>query len=254
MEQLYIDWLKNKYIYVTDELKKALQFFYNTYKINIKRSVAHKNYTEEKYNYAYFIIYTNADTFSTHTNYINAILDPSQIIYNHEEIAQLEDTIVKQRIMNLKVNKNIYYDIEKRSDYRVYFSWSTGLIEGNVALLEFYEYILIEVELQNKWNEICKLTQSLRNKKIKISLFSETRLSKLEMFSVRLNSLNDAGDSERLLIIKDKILKSCRIFNLIDEYKNLLSYNQQLNSKYISLTALFISIISIVITIILKFK
>lgn len=250
MEQLYVDWLKDKYSYITDKLKGALQFFYRTYKFNFKCLVTHKQYFNEKYNYAFFIVYTNAEILSIHTNYRIAILDPSQIIYNHEEIKHLKEAIIKQRIMNLKVNKNINYDIEKRSDYRVYFSWSTGLIEGNFALQEFFEYILIEVELQNKWNGICKLTQSLRKKNRKISLFNETYLAKLEMFTVRLNSLNDAGDSERLLNIKDKIIKTSRITNLIEEYKNLLSFNQQLNAKYISLTAIFISIITLVITII----
>ncbi len=156
------------------------------------------------------------------------------------------------RIQNIKTNNDTRYDIEKRSDYKVFFSWSTGLILGKFSLQEFFEYILIECDLQNKWNGINRLTNKYREKNNRLTLLTELNLAKLEIFKVNLNSLNDAGDSERILIIKDKIIQSSRIYNIIAELKNLLSLNQQLNSKYISLIAVGISFISLIIAIILS--
>jgi len=249
MEQLYLNWLKDKYSYITGELKDALQFFYRMYKFKSKRLVTHKRYNNVQYSYAYFIVYTNADNSTAIENYRTSILDPSQVIYNHEEIKNIDGEMIKQRITNSK-NNNINFDIEKRSDYRVYFSWSTGLIEGKFELLDFFEYILIEVDLQNNWNRICKLTQYYQDRNKKISLFNEKKLADLEMFTVMLNSLNEAGDSERLLNIKDNIIKSSRIFNLIEEYKYRFSLYQQLNSKYISIVAMIISFVTLIITVI----
>ena len=106
--------------------------------------------------------------------------------------------------------------------------------------------------MQNKWNGINRLTNKYREKNNRLTLLTELNLAKLEIFKVNLNSLNDAGDSERILIIKDKIIQSSRIYNIIAELKNLLSLNQQLNSKYISLIAVGISFISLIIAIILS--
>ena len=126
------------------------------------------------------------------------------------------------------------------------------MILGKFSLQEFFEYILIECDLQNKWNGINRLTNKYREKNNRLTLLTELNLAKLEIFKVNLNSLNDAGDSERILIIKDKIIQSSRIYNIIAELKNLLSLNQQLNSKYISLIAVGISFISLIIAIILS--
>lgn len=252
MEQLYVNWIKNKYSFITKKLKKILEFFYRTYKFNFYKIVSETEYFKTQYDYAFFIVYTNADSKDSYKNYINSLLDPTQVIYYHDEIKQIKNSIIEHRIRNIKTNGENKFDIEKRSDYRVYFSWSTGLIEGKFSLQEFFEYILIEVELQNKWNEINKLTNIFRNKNMKITLQTELKLTKLEIFAVQLNSLHDAGDSERILNLKEKIIQSSRIQNLIMELRKLLSLNQQLNTKYISLIAVGISILTLILTITLN--
>ncbi len=251
-KQLYVNWIKNKYNYITKKLKKILEFFYRTYKFNFYSVVTEKKYFNVQYDYSFFIVYSNAASEIKSNNYINAILDPTQVIYSYDEIRGIKNSIIDHRIQNIKTNNDTRYDIEKRSDYKVFFSWSTGLILGKFSLQEFFEYILIECDLQNKWNGINRLTNKYREKNNRLTLLTELNLAKLEIFKVNLNSLNDAGDSERILIIKDKIIQSSRIYNIIAELKNLLSLNQQLNSKYISLIAVGISFISLIIAIILS--
>lgn len=256
VSDLYTDWIKNKYQFVGEDLKTSLANIFIKFRELIAESSKGSTIIENKksvkrlaaYNYSFFVVYSNAEPEEQLSDYETAILDPSRVIYSHKEANKIKVSELKKRINGLSKVSSIKRNIDNRSDYVTYFSWSTGLIEGKIDKSVMIEYLLIECELQAKWNRINKLTQDISRKSKKISMFSELQLSHLEMYAVKLNSLSDIGDSERRYSIKNQIIRSSNIFKLIEEYRNLIYLNQQLNHKYITLIAIVISIVTLITT------
>lgn len=174
---------------------------------------------------------------------LTAVLDRSLVIYKKEDEENSEK--IKMRIdKGFKEKKFDFTEqIENRSEYSCYASWSLMLILDYSQNKDcFIEMVLIEAQLQYQWYKIYRLSTKKR-------FFNYLKIKDLKR---QMNSIENAGDSNRMAQIKAFLIKSSRVDELAEMGKERGIYNQQILSILISCLSFVISIAALVISIVKK--
>jgi|GEM_PF-6637439 len=180
-----------------------------------------------------------------------AIMDPSLVIYNPSEYYEYNNSTIKERVASLK--KILTTDIENREPYDTCFSWSLILIQGEYKYEVYLDYFLLEVQLQKEWNYILMINRKL-NKRMKLLFNFDNHITKLIKFEYELNSIEDACDSERIITIKNHLIKSSRIRTLISQARQKIEYKKSKFNVNIGFLTMILSLGTLIISLVILFS
>ncbi len=228
-------------VYEINELKKQSANAFNSIieRINIK---------VRKDSYTYHILYIGDQKEQEYINtkifedekILSAVLDRSLVIYKDGDAV---DTI-KERISQGfgKAKFSFTRQIEDRAEYSSYASWSLMLILDYKENKDYLnEMALIEAQLQYYWYKIYRIS--------KRKIVSYIKIKELRR---RMNAIEDACDSDRIAKIKNILIKSSRVEEIVDIGKERADIAFRRFTAMLSVFSVVVAIIAVVISIINK--
>jgi len=201
--------------------------------------------------YVFSMYFTNRKLDDKEKSYL---LDSDLIFYSDNEYKSANYERVKddrRRISNLTFDDMPFSeDAELRSEYYSWFSWSLVLVMGKYTDEVCAEYIEMEIVLQMKWNAAYRYYKSIEANSFYTrlsNLRSNRSLEKLDDFEMRLNSLDDSGESDRTLNLRGKLVESSKIKILIDQSRTKLEKRRDGVAITFSIIALGVALAGAVI-------
>jgi len=201
--------------------------------------------------YVFSMYFTNKHLTDQEKSYL---LDPNLVLYTKNEYdgaINYDDRISKLDFQRMPFKEAV----ELRCNYCSYFSWSLVLVSGEYTESICSEYIKWEIELQMKWNAAYRYYKSLEKNDFPTfvrNFFRNKALEKLDDFEIKLNSLDEIEDSNRVLSIKEKLIESSKIKTLI--YQSRIKLEKRRDGLAIALSsiAVLFSVVSVAIAIFLR--
>jgi len=201
--------------------------------------------------YVFSMFFTNKQLSDQEKSYL---LDPNLVLYTKNEYEEPID--IKDRLSKLDFQRMPFKEeVELRCNYSSFFSWSLVLVCGEYTEAICSEYIKWEIELQMKWNAAYRYYKSLEKNDFPTfmrNFFRNKALERLDDFEIKLNSLDETEDSNRVLSIKEKLIESSKIKTLI--YQSRIKLEKRRDGLAIALSsiAVLFSVVSVAIAIFLR--
>ena len=212
-----------------------------------------------KYNYSFDLVLLNSKKINNYEKDIYYLLNPNEIYSENSmdfDVAQRELEHKNKEIRN-SVLKSSLKPTDKTINFKSYHSWDVSVLVGtlindvSISAKTILEHVLLQVEMQRKWLIAFEFHKILTRKKtcgFLIPMYTQ----QYHYFYTHLYRMSDPNFSVRIKNIRNKLISTSRISELLRDIQSSLKAKQ---NKLVTKTAIFalvFQILAIIIPYIIK--